>query len=130
MSEGLAQELAMFGIRVVIIEPGIVWTAIMAKNTDGASELEAYGAANRRLFNFYAKGLQTPGVPSEVADVIYEAVTTDDYKLRWTCGWGGPELSSNRKNFSDEDWVALGAIEDDAEYEARFSELFGLDISS
>ena len=130
LSEGLAQEMAPFGIRVVIIEPGIVWTAIMAKNTDVPNELNAYDAAYRRLFAFYAKGLQTPGAPSEVADVIHEAVTTDDYKLRWTCGWGGAELSSNRKNFSDEDWVALGAIEDDAEYEARFSELFGLDISS
>ncbi len=130
MSEGLAQELAPFGIRVVIIEPGIVRTAIMAKNTDMPSSQDAYGMAYRRLFNFYAKGLENPGVPSDVADVIHESVTTDNYKLRWTCGWGGPELSSNRKNFSDEEWVAMGAIEDDAEYEARFSELFGLDISS
>lgn len=130
LSEGLAQEMALFGVRVVIIEPGIVRTAIMAKNTDAPSAQDAYGTAYRRLFNFYAKGLATPGAPSDVADVIHEAVTTDEYKLRWTCGWGGPELSSNRKNFSDEDWVAMGAIEDDAEYEARFSELFGLDISS
>lgn len=130
LSEGLAQEMALFGVRVVIIEPGIVWTAIMAKNTDAPNEREAYDTAYRRLFAFYAKGLQTPGAPAEVADVIYEAVTTDDYKLRWTCGWGGPELSGNRKNMTDEEWVALGAIEDDAEYEARFSELFGLDISS
>ena len=62
--------------------------------------------------------------------MIHQAATTDQPKLRWTCGWGGVELSQNRSNFTDEDWVALGAISDDAEYEARFSELFGLDITS
>ncbi len=128
LSEGMAQELAPFGIRVVVIEPGIVRTAIMAKNTEAPNESGAYDAHYRRLFAFYAKGLQTPGVPSEVADVIYDAVTTDAYRLRWTCGWGGPELSANRALVSDEDWVALGAIEDDDEYKARFTELFGLDI--
>ncbi|MDA3037980.1 MAG: SDR family oxidoreductase [Actinomycetota bacterium] len=128
LSEGMAQELTPFGIRVVVIEPGIVRTAIMAKNTGAPNESGAYDAHYRRLFAFYAKGLQTPGVPSEVADVIYEAVTTDQYRLRWTCGWGGPELSTNRALVSDEDWVALGAIEDDDEYRARFSELFELDI--
>jgi NAD(P)-dependent dehydrogenase (short-subunit alcohol dehydrogenase family) len=128
LSEGMAQELVPFGIRVVVIEPGIVRTAIMAKNTDAPNESGAYDAHYRRLFAFYAKGLQTPGQPSEVADVIHEACTTDTYRLRWTCGWGGPELSANRERVSDEDWVALGAIADDAEYAERFSELFGLDI--
>lgn len=128
LSEGLAQELAPFGIRVVIVEPGIVKTAIMAKNTDAPNAAGAYDMAYRRLFNFYMAGLQTPGMPSEVADVIFEAVTTDDYRLRWTCGWGGPELCENRPKVSDEDWVELGAIEDDAAYNERFSELFGLTL--
>jgi len=60
--------------------------------------------------------------------VIFEAATTDQPKLRWTCGWGGAELSSGRARVSDEDWVALGAIADDAEYAAAFTELFGLDV--
>ena len=42
--------------------------------------------------------------------------------------WGGEEIVRGRERMSDEDWVALGAIEDDAEYYDRFSELFGLDI--
>ncbi len=130
LSEGLAQELAPFGIRVVIIEPGIVKTAIMAKNADAPNASGAYDMAYRRLFNFYATGLQNPGMPSEVADVIYESVTTDEYRLRWTCGWGGPELCHNRPKIADEDWVELGAIEDDAAYSERFEELFGLALDS
>ncbi len=130
LTEGLAQEVAPHGIRVAIIEPGIVKTAILAKNTEAPNESGAYDRAYRRLFAFYAAGLADPGHPSEVSDVIYEAVTTDEPKLRYTCGWGGPELTENRPRISDEDWVALGAIDDDAEYVARFAELFGLDIAA
>lgn len=129
LTEGLAQEVAGHGIRVAMIEPGIVRTAIMAKNTEAPNESGAYDAAYRRLFAFYEKGLATPGLPSEVSDVIYEAATTDEPKLRYTCGWGGPELIANRPKVSDEDWVALGAIEDDAEYFARFTKLFDLDVT-
>jgi NAD(P)-dependent dehydrogenase (short-subunit alcohol dehydrogenase family) len=128
LSEGLAQELAPFGIRVVIVEPGVVKSAIFAKHTDAPEPTGAYDAAYRRMFRFYAAGLAQPGQPSEVAEVIYQAATTDRPRLRWTCGWGGEELASRRPSVSDEDWVALGAIDDDAEYEARFEEIFGLDI--
>ncbi len=129
LTEGLAQEVAPLGIRVAMIEPGIVRTAILAKNTEAPNESGAYDAAYRRLFAFYAAGLANPGHPSEVSEVIYEAATSDDPKLRYVCGWGGTELTENRAKISDEDWVALGAIEDDGEYVSRFSELFGLDIS-
>jgi NAD(P)-dependent dehydrogenase (short-subunit alcohol dehydrogenase family) len=129
LTEGLAQEVAPFGIRVALIEPGIVMTAIMAKNTDAPDATGAYGAHYRRLFGFYEKGLQTPGRPDEVAEVIYAAATDDPPRFRYTCGWGGDELSSHRPAISDEDWIALGAIEDDAAYAARFAELFGLDIA-
>ncbi len=129
LSEGLAQEVAAHGIRVAVIEPGIVMTAIMAKNTDAPDATGAYAAHYRRLFGFYATGLQTPGRPDEVAEVIYAAATDDPPKFRYTCGWGGVELSQNRAKISDEDWIALGAIEDDAAYAARFEELFGLNIA-
>jgi NAD(P)-dependent dehydrogenase (short-subunit alcohol dehydrogenase family) len=126
LSEGLAQEVAPFGIRVAIIEPGIVKTAILAKNVDAPNDSGAYERAYRRMFQFYAAGLADPGNPSEVADVIHEAATTDQPRLRWTCGWGGPELAGNRHRVSDEEWVALAAVDDDAEYLRRFGELFSL----
>jgi len=128
LTEGFAQEVVGQGIRVALIEPGIVKTAIMAKNSDAPNESGAYDAAYRRLFNFYASGLANPGMPSEVAAVIYQAATEENPKLRYTCGWGGQELIDGKANMSDEDWVALGAIESDTEYAARFKELFGLEI--
>jgi NAD(P)-dependent dehydrogenase (short-subunit alcohol dehydrogenase family) len=130
LSEGMAQELVPFGIRVALIEPGIVKTAIMAKNTDAPNATGAYDAHNRRLFAFYAAGLRTPGQPEEVAEVIFAAATDEPAKFRYTCGWGGPEITERRPRVSDEDWISLGAAETDADYAARFKELFGVDISS
>ena len=48
LSEGLAQELAPFGIRVAIIEPGVTKSAIFAKNIDAPNQSGAYDAHYRR----------------------------------------------------------------------------------
>jgi NAD(P)-dependent dehydrogenase (short-subunit alcohol dehydrogenase family) len=128
MSEGLAQEVAPFGIRVAVIEPGITKSAIFAKNVDAPNQTGAYEAHYRRLFQFYAAGIPVATPPEEVAALVYQAVTTDKPKLRYACSWGGTELVAGRAAMSDEDWVALGAIEDDDEYYASFSDAFGVDI--
>src|SRR5829696_3005969 len=129
LSEGLAQELAPFGIRVVIIEPGVTKSAIFAKNIDAPNSTGAYEAHYRRMFQFYAAGMAQATDPSEVADVILHAIETDEPRLRYTVSWGGRELVEGRRRLSDEAWVALGAIEDDADYAAAFEDAFGLDVS-
>ena len=58
LSEGLAQEVAPFGIRVSIIEPGVTKSAIFAKNIDAPNQTGAYDADYRRMFQFYAHGLR------------------------------------------------------------------------
>lgn len=129
LSEGLAQEVAPFGVRVAIIEPGITKSAIFAKNVDAPNQSGAYDAHYRRLFQFYAAGLAEATDPFEVAATIHHAFTTHEPKLRYVTSWGGRELIEGRARMTDEDWVALGAYEDDAAYYARFRELFDLDIS-
>ena len=84
----------------------------------------AYDAHYRRLFDFYTAGRANATDPFEVAALVHEAVTTDDPRLRYACSWGGPELIAGRRQLSDEDWVALGAVTDDDEYRKRFQEAF------
>lgn len=129
LSEGLAQELAPFGIRVVIIEPGVTKSAIFAKTIDAPNATGVYDAPYRRMFQFYGAGLAQATDPFEVAEVIRHAITTDDPQLRYAMSWGGRELVERRAAMDDADWVALGALDDDAAYYARFQELFGLDIA-
>ena len=128
MSEALAQEVAPFGIRVVIIEPGVTKSAIFAKSVDAPNESGAYDAPYRRMFQMYAAGLASATDPFEVGAVIHHAVTTEEPKLRYQMSWGSRELIEGRARMSDEDWVALGAVEDDDEYYDRFRELFGLEL--
>ena len=128
LSEGLAQELAPFGIRVVIIEPGVTKSAIFAKSPDAPSRTGAYEDQYRRLFQFYAAGLTQATDPFEVARVIHEAVTADEPKLRYAMSWGAREIVEGRERMSDRDWVELGMASDDEAYYDRFRELFGLEL--
>ncbi len=128
MSEGLAQELAPFGIRVVIVEPGVTKSAIFAKNIDAPNQSGAYDAAYRRLFQFYAAGMHSATDPMEVAAVIHHAVTTDAPQLRYTVSWGSTEMITARAALSDTDWVALGAHESDDEYYDDFRDKFGVEL--
>lgn len=129
MSEELAQELAPFGIRVAIIEPGITKSAIFAKNVDAPNSTGAYDMHYRRLFQFYAAGMAQATDPFEVAAVILEAIRTSTPRLRYPVSWGGPELLGRRQQVSDDEWTALGALADDGAYIAEFKRLFGVDIS-
>jgi NAD(P)-dependent dehydrogenase (short-subunit alcohol dehydrogenase family) len=127
LSENLAQEVAPFGIRVSVIEPGVARTAILPKNV-GHPQPTAYEPAYRRMLQFYKKGIEA-AVPAEaVADAILAAVRDPGSPFRSTCAFGGPELTGRRPRISDADWVALGALSDDGDYYARFEELFGLDL--
>lgn len=130
LSEGLAQELAPFGIRVVIVEPGVTKSAIFAKNVDAPNQSGAYDAHYRRLFQFYAAGMAHATDPFEVAEVIRHAVTTDDPRLRYAVSWGGNELIDGRAAMTDEEWVELGrfADGDDDGYHEAFEAAFGLDL--
>jgi NAD(P)-dependent dehydrogenase (short-subunit alcohol dehydrogenase family) len=128
LSEGLAQEVAPFGVRVAIIEPGVTKSAIFAKNVDAPNSSGVYDAHYRRLFQFYAAGLAQATDPFEVAKVVHQAVTDPEPKLRYAVSWGAEELIEARARTSDADWVALGAIEDDDAYYDRFRELFGLEL--
>jgi NAD(P)-dependent dehydrogenase (short-subunit alcohol dehydrogenase family) len=129
LSEELALEVAPFDVRVVVIEPGITKSAIFAKNTDVPSTTGAYEAHNRRMLQMYATGIPQGTDPMEVAEVVYHAVTTDTPKFRYTVSWGGDAIVGGRANMTDEEWVAMGATDDDDEYYRRFESAFGLSIA-
>ena len=129
VSEELAHELAAFGIRVAIIEPGITKSAIFAKNLDATHEGSDYEPHLRRMFQFYAAGHPHATDPFEVAKVVHQAVTTDTPALRYPVSWGAPEILARRPQLTDEQWIALGAIPNDDDYFRTFSDTFGIDIT-
>ena len=128
MSEGLAHEVAPFGIRVAIVEPGITRSSIFSKNIDAPNQSGAYDAHYRRLFAFYAAGITNATPAEEAAATILEAATTSSPRLRWHCSWGAGELLAARAAMTDEEWVSFGRHLDDEAYYDEFTERFKLDI--
>lgn len=128
MSEGLAHEVAPFGIRVAIVEPGITRSSIFSKNIDAPNQSGAYDAHYRRLFSFYAAGITNATPAEEAAATILEAATTSTPRLRWHCSWGASELLAARAAMTDEEWVSFGRHLDDEAYYDEFAARFKLDI--
>jgi NAD(P)-dependent dehydrogenase (short-subunit alcohol dehydrogenase family) len=128
VSEGLAQELAPFGIRVAIIEPGVTKSAIFAKNIDAPNSTGAYDTHYRRMFQMYAAGMAHATDPFEVGAIILHAIETDRPQLRYAVSWGGPEFAARHDRIDDEDWLELGRVGDDAAYADVFERVFGVDI--
>jgi hypothetical protein len=82
------------------------------------------------MFQFYAAGHAHATDALEVAKVVHHAITTDAPALRYPVSWAGPEILTRRPRISDEEWVALGTIEDDDAYYRAFSDTFGIDITT
>jgi len=129
LSEELALEVAPFGVRVAVVEPGITKSAIFAKNQDVPHATGAYDAHIRRMLQMYSTGIPLATDPMEVGEVVYEAVTSDAPRFRYTVSWGGDEIVSGRARMTDEAWVAMGDTTDDDEYYRRFEAAFGLSIA-
>jgi NAD(P)-dependent dehydrogenase (short-subunit alcohol dehydrogenase family) len=116
LSEALAQEVLRFGIRVVIVEPGVVVTPIFTKARRFADPASPYFDHVRRLLLLYQKQMPHAAQPADAARVIYEAATTDTPKLRWLVGEDARLLVAGRQRTSDEDYVAGGREMSEDEY--------------
>ncbi len=129
-SEALAHEVAAFGIRVAIIEPGVIQTAIF-ENSAGATRYDKaspYRQIMRRNGKLFAAGFRNPGRPETVAEVIYDAATTGRPRLRYPVGTDAEGLAAGRARISDEEWVAMGGELSDADYNGRFKRYFGIEL--
>lgn len=130
ISEELAVEVAPFGVRVAIIEPGVTKSSIFGKNTDAPNASGAYDVQYGRMLQMYAAGYVNATDAVEVAQIILHAIETDDPKLRYPVSWGGKEIAAGRAAMTDEAWVEMGRIESLDGYIAAFEQHMGVDIST
>ena len=130
VSEELAIEVAPFGVRVAIVEPGVTKSSIFGKNTDLPNDSGAYGPQYEAMMQLYAAGYVHASDAIEVARTIRLAIETDQPQLRYHVSWAAKELVEGRPRISDADWVALGRAGSLEAYIDMFRDLFGLDIST
>ena len=126
-SEALAQEVQAFGIRVALIEPGLVLTPIFTKARRFADPASPYFYHLQRLLLGYQMQRKTPSLPEDVAAVIEEAVTAPAPRLRYLVGEDARRLVAGRQRQSDEEFIATGRPMSEAEYLALMRERYGFD---
>ena len=125
-SEALALEVAPFGIRVSLVEPGVTATPIIGKAARAPSPT-AYPHTYARLSALYRALLQRPATPEQIAEVIFTAATTGEPRLRWPAGPGAAELIAARAALADDAYVAMGGAEPE-EYRRAFAERLGVEL--
>jgi NAD(P)-dependent dehydrogenase (short-subunit alcohol dehydrogenase family) len=124
LSECLAQEVKSFGIRVAIVEPGIIDTA-MARSI-GSPDAPSPYPHRHRTAALFATVLQNPVSPSLVADKVLEIATSNSWQLRHPVGPDAAPFLGWRRGMNDEAWVDFGALDDNAWLD-RVKTDFGLD---
>jgi NAD(P)-dependent dehydrogenase (short-subunit alcohol dehydrogenase family) len=125
LSEGLAGEMKTFGVRVAIVEPGIIDTA-MARRIGESPNGSPY-RQRERFAALFAASLKNPAPPSLVAQKILEVAESGTWKLRHPVGPDASPFLQWRGSMTDEEWVELNAS-DDATWRQRISRDFGLNV--
>ena len=128
LSENLAHDLAAFGIRVSIIEPGVTRTAILGKNSE-VPDSPTYANTYKRMLDMYAAGIEANVRPEAVAETILECINAPAGQLRWPVAWGASDMVNARNDgtVSDSDWVDLGRqVGSQDDWNQRFKQLFNL----
>lgn len=126
LSEALAQELRAFGVRVAIVEPGIIETR-MARNIGGMGESKVYPQGRRVAAMFDATLAAGAGQPEMVGQKVREIVESGTWQLRHPVGPDAAPFLGWRGSMNDENWVQWGA-QSDADWLKAVKTDFGMNL--
>jgi len=108
LSESMSYELKQFGIKIVLIEPGVINTNFALVTPKKALEANSsysqlMNKLEENLFSTIANG--TP--PKDVANVILHSITKESPEHRYLVGNDAVELINARKNSTDEEFEKM-----------------------
>jgi len=108
-SDALAQEVRPFGIRVHVMEPGIVETPMTtAKPTVKFDPASPYAGPTMRALPFLQSRAQGRWAPELVAQAIDDALSAPEPKMRHAVGWDAEYMMVARARMTDEEWANFG----------------------
>ncbi|MEC8293443.1 MAG: SDR family oxidoreductase [Pseudomonadota bacterium] len=109
ISEALHFELEAAGIKVKIVEPGMIATDFGGRSFDFVNDeaMTEYQPVVQALFATWGSDEMTANAsqPSVVAEVIWDAVTDGTDTLRYRAGADAVELLNNRKMLDDATFI-------------------------
>jgi len=123
LSEVLAAEMKTFGVRVALVEPGIIDTA-MAREVEARTDHSIYRQP-ARIAALFEASLRNPVPPSLVAAKILEIVEKGTWQLRHPVGPDAVPFLQWRNQMTDQEWVELNASDDET-WHRRVERDFGL----
>ena len=115
LSEALHYELEPLGIKVRIVEPGMIRTDFGGRSFDFAMDetFTDYAPTAKAMGRLFGKLASDPSAPEVVADVIWQAVNATGDRLRFRAGQDADALIEERK------------AKDDASFIGRIKEMMG-----
>jgi NAD(P)-dependent dehydrogenase (short-subunit alcohol dehydrogenase family) len=110
LSESLSYELDPFGIKVILVEPGVIKTnfgngmVVAKKSQDPAS---AYLSMTRKMNEVLGQLMQNGSPPSLVANVVLQAAKSDNPNLRYLAGKDVEQWVDQKKKMSDNEFYNM-----------------------
>lgn len=110
LSESLSYELDPFGIKVILVEPGVIRTnfgngmVVAKKSQDPAS---AYLSMTRKMNEVLGQLMQNGSPPSLVANLVLQAAKSDNPNLRYLAGKDVEQWVDQKKKMSDKEFFNM-----------------------
>jgi NAD(P)-dependent dehydrogenase (short-subunit alcohol dehydrogenase family) len=108
ISESLQYEVAQFGGRIKIIEPGAITTDFTGRSLDFSNDesLTEYQPLIGKVMSAMQSLFKNSSPASVIAEVIYRAATDGSDQLRYTAGEDAKLVVASRKQYDDELFTA------------------------
>jgi NAD(P)-dependent dehydrogenase (short-subunit alcohol dehydrogenase family) len=110
LSESMTYELEPFGIKVILIEPGVIKTNIangmvIAKKTQKPNS--PYSQIMQKMSTSFEHMLENASSPDLVAKVVLQAVTSENPSLRYLAGKDVEMWIESKRNMSDDEFYKM-----------------------
>jgi NAD(P)-dependent dehydrogenase (short-subunit alcohol dehydrogenase family) len=110
LSESMSYELEPFGIKTVIIEPGMIKTnfhnaVMVAKKSQDPNS--PYTQLMEGMENGLTKMIENGSTPEYVAEIVNHAISNENPKLRYLAGKDVEQWIEAKKKMSDEDFFNM-----------------------
>ena len=110
LTESMSYELEPFGIKVILIEPGVIKTnffnsSVLAKKSQDPNS--PYATLMKGMEDSVDKMMENASTPQYVAEVVLHAVTNENPKLRYLAGKDVERWIEAKMKMSDEEFANM-----------------------